>query len=238
MQKNIKLIVSDMDGTLLDKEGNITQEFWDILPMLEKKGVKFAVASGRQYATLKAMFADAQQDIIFIAENGGLVSYQDEILAIAEMPKTELKEMIHISRQQEGSCFLISGEKSAYIEQPDSEESLAEIQKYFHKLEIVEDLTKIDEYDDRIVKLTSYNPKGSEKYIFPDFEKFQENYDVVLSGASWIDICNPGVDKGKAVEQIKQKFGITTDEVMIFGDHLNDASMMPCGTYSYAMKNA
>ena len=55
---DIRLIVADMDGTLLDGDSNIPDDFWPLLDELHAKGVEFVPASGRQLATLRSMFAD------------------------------------------------------------------------------------------------------------------------------------------------------------------------------------
>ena len=56
--QDIRLVVADMDGTLLDEHSEIPQGFWPMLARLRSRGVEFVPASGRQYATLRAMFAD------------------------------------------------------------------------------------------------------------------------------------------------------------------------------------
>ena len=56
----VKLIITDMDGTLLDDNNNINEEFWNIEKELNKKGIIFAAASGRQYYSLKKLPEAAQ----------------------------------------------------------------------------------------------------------------------------------------------------------------------------------
>ena len=68
----IKLIVSDMDGTLVDSNHKINEEFWEVLEKLKERGIKFIVASGRRYDNLLDKFIEHKEDIIFIAENGAL----------------------------------------------------------------------------------------------------------------------------------------------------------------------
>lgn len=231
----IKLVISDMDWTLLNQDKQIPQSFREILPQLTQEGIRFAVASGRQYPTLQDLFRRVDEEIIYIAENGALVEYQGKILTCDEMEKKDLPAMIKLSKQHEGSCFLVSAEKMAFIEQPQDQEILEEIKTYFHHLEIVEDLTWVKE---KLLKFSIYYAHGIDERILKDFAPFQENYHVVIAGEHWLDISPLETNKGKAVHQIKEILGLTSDELMIFGDQLNDIPMMQEAKWSYAMKNA
>ena len=77
----IKLIASDLDGTLL-QEGtmDINPEIYDIIHKLKAKGIVFAAVSGREYDSIARVFAPVKDDIYFIAGNGGIISFQGEII--------------------------------------------------------------------------------------------------------------------------------------------------------------
>lgn len=62
--QDIRLVVADMDGTLLDEHGRIPEGFWDMLARLRARGVEFVPASGRQYATLRNMFASKASEVL------------------------------------------------------------------------------------------------------------------------------------------------------------------------------
>ena len=66
---DIRLIVSDMDGTLLDDDGRVPDAFWPLLDALRRAGIVFVPASGRQYQTLHTIFGE-HEGLIYIAENG------------------------------------------------------------------------------------------------------------------------------------------------------------------------
>ncbi|MGL5963169.1 MAG: HAD hydrolase family protein, partial [Fusobacteriaceae bacterium] len=69
----IKLVVTDMDGTFLNDKKEFSEEFWDIYSEMERREIKFVVASGRQYQNLRKNFERIKEKIIFIAENGSYV---------------------------------------------------------------------------------------------------------------------------------------------------------------------
>lgn len=79
-QVSIKFIASDMDGTLLDQYGRLDPEFFDLFLQLEEQGILFSAASGRQYYSLRDTFAPIKDRVLYVAENGTLVMYQDKEL--------------------------------------------------------------------------------------------------------------------------------------------------------------
>ncbi len=230
----IKLIITDMDGTLLDDKNNINEEFWKIEKELNEKGIIFAAASGRQYYNLLHKFDSIKDNMVFIAENGTYVMHKNEEIFINTIPKEEAIHLINASKKIEETNVVLCGKKSAYIEGGD-EKFMREVQKYYTRLEIVEDLTKVD---DDILKLALCDFIGSEKNSYEHFKDFEDRYKVVISGKIWLDIMMPDANKGKAVEMIQKKLGISYNETMVFGDYLNDLEMMSTGKYSFAMENA
>lgn len=87
---DICLVVADMDGTLLDGDSRIPDDFWPLLDDLKARSVEFVPASGRQLATLKSMFeSDGSEEtggsggaMSFVAENGNVVVADGEIVDV------------------------------------------------------------------------------------------------------------------------------------------------------------
>lgn len=230
----IKLIITDMDGTLLNDKNEINDEFWSMEKELSKRGIIFAIASGRQYYNLRKRFDSLKDEMLFIAENGTYVIYKNEELYLNTIPKEEAYVLIKKAREIQGCTTVLCGKNSAYIESAENE-FIEEIEKYYERLEKVEDLTKVE---DDFLKLAICDFKGSEKNSYTYFKELGDRYKVVVSGQIWLDIMMPDANKGKAVKMIQEKLGITYDETMVFGDYLNDLEMMKEGKYSFAMANA
>ena len=68
----IRLIASDLDGTLLKNGAQVIPEIFELIPALKKRGIHFVAASGRQYANIRRLFAPLQDEISYVAENGSL----------------------------------------------------------------------------------------------------------------------------------------------------------------------
>lgn len=91
---------------------------------------------------------------------------------------------------------------------------------------------------DKICKVAVFDAVDAESNCYVRLERFRDGFMVILSGSRWVDLMNPGVDKGVAIEALQRQFGIAPAECMAFGDYLNDCGMMRVCDYSYAMANA
>ena len=230
----IKLVITDMDGTLMSDTKEIHPSFWEVHQQLVERGIIFAVASGRQVYNLEEEFANIKDDTLFIAENGTIVRYKGRDVYINELDKQLLSKVVAKSREVEGIEMVVCGRRSAYVENDDPK-LLKEVRKYYHRLEIIEDLTLVE---DEIVKIAIYDSIGSEINSAKAFAEFSNNYKVTVSGPEWLDISNMGASKGDAIRRAQEKLGIAKEETMAFGDYLNDYEMLQESGLSYAMKNS
>ena len=95
----VKLIATDMDGTLLDSEKNFPNDMNYVLEKLNEKNVRFIVASGRQYYNLAKQFENFDQEFIYISENGAMVLDNDEIIYFSEIDREKLFKPVEIARK-------------------------------------------------------------------------------------------------------------------------------------------
>ena len=231
----IKLIATDMDGTLLDKNGELPKEFSKILDELVKKNIKFVVASGRSYVKLKETFEGMEEKLDYICDNGAFVVEDSEISSIEIIDREKVKEIIRVCSDIEGIQVLLCGRKGAY-QLECSEDFNKEIDKYYNKKYIVDNLYDVD---DDIFKITVCDLKNSAKNSYKILEpKFGKDLNVVVSGAIWLDIMNKNINKGNALEKIQKDLSISKKETMVFGDFYNDVEMLNRAYYSFVMENA
>lgn len=232
----IKLIATDMDGTLLNDNGSINEKIFDLIHDLSKKNINFAAASGRFYSQLKKNFEKVGTDMIFIAHNGALIKYNNKgkTLYSNSIHKKEIEHVINLIPQLGEELFL-AGENEAYIINP-SEEMLDE----FTRVHVpVVTLKSFSEIKNAIYKITYYMAQGVNPNMLKFLEKnLDHTLEFVVSGDKWIDIMNKGISKGKAIKILQEKFKISQNNTMVFGDYYNDLTMFKAAHYSYAMKNA
>ncbi len=231
---NIKLLITDLDGTFLDDEKEINPEFWDIYKTLKEREITFVVATGRQLSTIVGQFESIKDEVIFIAENGSIVKKAGEIIHIDALKKDEVHKFIEIARTIEGVNIVMCGESTAYIESTE-EKFLAKTEMYYHHLTVVEDLTKVD---DTILKIALQDAKGTENNSYLVLKEYENDYRIAMSGSDWVDITTFTATKGNAVSMIKKMLNVSSEEIMVFGDYLNDYDMMQEGEHSFAMINA
>ncbi|SHI46345.1 hypothetical protein SAMN02745163_00313 [Clostridium cavendishii DSM 21758] len=232
----IKFIASDMDGTLLGKDGKVSDEMFELINKLDDMGIRFAAASGRFYSQLNKNFSKVSHDMIFIAHNGAFVKYNKngQLLYSNEISKKNIKNVLDLKRSYGEELFLSAAEK-AYIVNP-TDKVMEEFRDF--RVEAIV-LNSFNEVDEPIYKLTYYVQNGVKDEIL-DYLKnnLNEELEFVVSGDKWIDIMNKGVSKGEAISKLQEKLNIDEKNTMVFGDYYNDLTMFKRAHYSYAMENA
>ena len=86
--ENVKLVVTDMDGTLLNRNHEVSALFFELFKKLKKHNIIFVVATGRPLYSVLDKLNSIEDEIIIVAENGGLVTKNNEILLSTSMKKT------------------------------------------------------------------------------------------------------------------------------------------------------
>ena len=235
----IKLIMSDMDGTLLDDKGELPAGFPGIAAQLKERGVQFAPSSGRQYYSLLDTFHAYKDEFIFIAENGTLVMRRGEELFSCPLAEHLALQVVEEARKIPGVYIAYAGKKFGYVMQEhDVPAFREELAKYYTHTKAAEDF-HADSINDTVIKVSVFDPTGhAGESIYPRLKKFSDHMQIVLASDYWVDAIDLFINKGIAVQQIQKKLHITPMESAAFGDYMNDAEMMSSVYYSYAMANA
>lgn len=234
---DVRLVVADMDGTLLDESGAVPAGFWGLLSLMGERGITFVPASGRQLATLQRVFERAPQGLSYIAENGTLVVHDDEVVSTTTVSADitrEVVDTVRVAAREHDLGLVVCGVRSAYVERNDPA-FLAECEKYYARLEVVGDLHAVE---DDVLKLAVYDFEDAERHVDAIFGEVARTHQVVLSGQHWIDIMAPGVHKGHGVRALQSRLGVTSAQTVVLGDYLNDLQMLGTADWSFAMANA
>ncbi len=234
----IRLVVTDMDGTLLDDAKRPPAGLWDTLARLRERGVLFTPASGRQYATLAAQFAEVADGMVFIAENGTYVVRDGVELSSDPLDPAVVARLVGIVRGLAAAGTdlgaVVCGKRSAYVERSDPA-FLAEVEQYYLRCEVVEDAAAVD---DDVIKVALFDFGAAEETTAPALAAFAATHQVVVSGEHWVDVMNRTANKGAALRRLQRELGITPAQTMVFGDYLNDLEMLDAADWSFAMANA
>ncbi|MFF3846073.1 Cof-type HAD-IIB family hydrolase [Streptomyces sp. NPDC002328] len=235
---DIRLIVTDMDGTLLDDDKRAPEGLREVLALLRERGVLFSPASGRQYATLAHEFDGVADGMVFIAENGTYVVRDGEELSCDPMDPAVVAQVVEsVRRLVAGGAdvgAVVCGKRSAYVERTD-DAFLDEVRRYYLRNEVVDDVSAVD---DDVIKVALYDFGSAERITAPALAAFAGTHRVVVSGEHWVDVMNRTATKGAALSRLQRELGITPAQTMVFGDYLNDLEMLDVAEWSFAMANA
>ncbi|MCB7304403.1 Cof-type HAD-IIB family hydrolase [Bariatricus massiliensis] len=236
----IKLIASDLDGTLVrNYEQTISTETFDLIRQLKDRGIMFVPASGRQYANMRRLFAPLGYEVPYISENGSLCIYNDEILSTGQIPPDTIRHILdalmeYRSKFHTGHCIL-SVKDTYYTDSND-----AKFMDYMHNTmgNIVKQIPDLYAVNEPLLKAAICDFNGT-KDLLPFFtDKLKGEIRVATSASHWIDFIAPNANKGTALKALMERFGIRKEECVCFGDQQNDVEMLKLAGTSYAMDTA
>lgn len=223
-----------MDGTLLNSKHEVSSKFFKLFEELKKRDIKFVAASGRQYNSIVDKLDAIKDDIIVVAENGAFVKKQDLELLATPLNHTAIKNTIEILKNVAGIHPVLCGKNNAYIN-GNSDDFVSKLREYYSEFSILNDIAS---FDGEVLKIAVYHFESSEKYIYPLVNHLESELKVKVSGENWLDISHMNANKGYALQHIQEKYGISRQETMVFGDYNNDLEMMAMADFSFAMANA
>lgn len=233
MTDKIDLVATDLDGTLLDSRKNVPSDFEDYV--LSHDEINFVIASGRQYYNILDLFPRCNKKLIFIAENGGLVCRNDQVLHKDTMSKEDVELCLRTFSDPKICSLILCGVKSAYMLKSSSKDCYDNSYLYYKRLEFVD---TFEDLDDDILKIAVFVEGYRANEYFHEISAPNERLDCLLSGNCWIDIANKTVSKGAAMRRLMEITGSSYETTMAFGDYLNDESLIRSCKHSYAMSNA
>ncbi len=232
---DIRIVVTDMDGTLLTNEHTIPDGFWPLLEIMRERGVLMVPASGRQLAGITRLFPDTA-GMAFIAENGTYVERDGQEVSCTTLQRAAVADAIARIRALGDleTGVVVCGKESAYIERSD-DAFVEEVSRYYGKLAIVDNL---DEVRDDVLKVALFSFADIATAVYPHLGNLATHPQVVVSSPHWIDIMDPDVNKGVGLRALQKATGVGRHQTAVFGDYLNDLEMIEEADYSFAMANA
>lgn len=260
---SIRMIIMDMDGTLLNKDGKISPRTKTALIEAEKKGVRLVLASGRSYKTLTAFGEELEMpkyDGYFIGVNGAAITETKTMknTTIRQLQPTEIQEIFDVAAPYEVEMMGVM-DATIYHYLP---ESLRKIKEEYRKENQIADdvpwtagvfamivdqrkgysaihsIHDASEIKEAVNKVTmAHLPEKLEPVYNACMQQLSHQYNFVRTSPQWIECSPKDVSKGNAIRKLQAELNITPEETLIFGDGENDLSMFDCG-YAIAMGNA
>ncbi|KAF1302403.1 Cof-type HAD-IIB family hydrolase [Candidatus Enterococcus willemsii] len=255
----IKLIASDMDGTLLNAEMQISEENVAAIRYAQSQGIEFMVATGRNRAEALPPLTQAGIECAMITLNGAQVfDKAGNSLFSAPIEQTVVQKTLALLDEHEIYYEIATNEgiytanKEQRIENFAS--AIAEMMPHltynmaiamsvarldFFPIHIVEDLHELVMRDDlSVLKIICFHKEGAKRLgpVAKEIDAFGD-LAVTSSGQNNIEINHRNAQKGIAVSHVANDRQIPLSEVMTIGDNLNDVSMLQAAGVSFAMGN-
>ena len=231
----IKAVFSDLDGTLLNENGTVSEETKQMIEKLKKAGIKFFIATGRSFLAMKRYYDHLNLDTEIINYNGAVIHDSDgkKIFELT-LDDSIARELIDYGRKNNLYYHGFSNEKW-YLENYDDT-----AKAYGAKSQLQENIVNFDnmpklDFNKMMFINDAETTKIVDSYVV---EKYKNRIYKGLSSPTFLEIMNPDVSKGNSVKILLEKYGFHPDEVIAFGDAENDLEMLFSVKYGVAMENA
>lgn len=236
-QGKFKLIVADIDGTLLDDTYKVMPQLLAAVKQARAKGVDLAVATGRMFLSALPIVQELQVSLPVIAANGALIKDPGtgEIISQKRLPRDLALEALRLTENSTAQRF-VNIKDIYYTDAPEStarEYSKALKINFVGRVPLAEAITEdplmvtIRDKEDQITEMTAMlrGHFGNRVYL-------------ANSRSIFIDINNPEVSKGAALAELCRKVGVEPAEVIAIGDGWNDREMFAAAGLGAAVANA
>ncbi|REI30548.1 Cof-type HAD-IIB family hydrolase [Staphylococcus felis] len=255
----VKLIATDMDGTLLNAAHEVSDENIKAIQYAQSQGVTVVIATGRAFYEAQAPIAPTGLKVPYICLNGAEVRDESFDIVHTSSLNHELYQRIRQELDRHHIYYQVYTNMGIYTEDPERDLAIyidiaersgqkADVEKIrkhiqhridIGTLKIVENYDHIEDIPgELIMKVLAFDT---------DLEKIERvkarlseksNLEVSSSSRGNIEITHADAQKGTAVASIAEKLGISLEDTMAIGDNLNDKSMLERVGYPVAMANA
>lgn len=215
----IKLIVSDVDGTILTKEQNeVSGEVLCAIDALKREGKKVAVASGRTYGSLESLFSAVKEDLYFICCDGAVIIHNDKVIYCKQISIGDVIDVIK-RPEYENSGILLCTPKIPYVIQGSEDFAITAETQSGEETFYIERLYDIK---DPIVKISIWDKNGRAEPA-----KFlPRSLRVAYNVGEWCEYTSAISNKGLAVSDLQMRLYLTKYDTAAIGDGINDVEMM------------
>jgi len=212
---DIKLIALDMDGTLLNNKGQISEANRQAIKEAQEQGIFVVLSTGRSIHTSRDHADSLQLTSYLVTANGSEIWDEKRELVERKLVKAELIQwMWELSKQHNTKFWAINTERNWNNEMPED----------LHTKEWLKFGFTIDDDATRELILKELEAKGE--------------FELTNSTLKNIEVNPKGITKAKGLELVCQRLGIEMKNVMAAGDSLNDLAMIKAAGLGVAMGNA
>ncbi|WP_223164280.1 HAD family hydrolase [Nocardioides mesophilus] len=231
----LKLVATDLDGTLLHTDGTVTARTRAALSAVEEQGVAVVFVTGRPMRWMDELWAHVGDHGLAICSNGGIVYdvARHEVRTARPIPVGVGLEVARRLREGlPGAAFALE-RTDGFAKEPHFMER--------YPVPAGVDVGPLEQvFDERTVKLLArHEEHDPEKFWAATEELVGELVTTTWSSAgALVEMSAAGVTKASTLAVLCRELGVAADEVVAFGDMPNDLPMLEWAGTSYAMANA
>lgn len=243
--ENIKLIVTDLDGTFLTSDKIISDVNLKVVKELNKRGISFTIATGRMGLMVKTYKNELNINVPYITCGGSVIYNSDNTILKKITMNTETSIKILDFAKENNIEYLVYQQDSVYF----TKDGIR--RKHFERYNEIagekgDELIKFNYInnnhkqlvDGGIIKILAVDKTGNDLEGLKNFIDTLDDVYYVMSEKIAMDILPKSATKGEAVLTVAKHLGVTIDEILVFGDYFNDISMFNISKKSVAMGNA
>lgn len=255
----LKLIASDLDGTLLNQQQKISPLNRYAIAKAQEKGVRFVIATGRNYARVQDLLMENDLHCDLLLMNGSEVrDARGKIISSINLPMEPLQQVVDLLHAHGMEPEFMTNRETCSIDPPEQalrscalrmqcfhpgisyEEGLklAHTDPFYTALRFVDGLEGLYQTGLELRKIVSYHPDTQVIDRLTQQFNAMEGIVCMSSFPVNVEITNARAQKGWGLEKAIEVMEIRREEVAVFGDGMNDYNMFTCFSRCYAPQNA
>ena len=244
-EMEIKVIATDMDGTLLDPRGQLDLlRLEKILDQLDQRGVRFVIATGNEIHRMRQLLGHLADRVVLVVANGARIFENNELLQAQTWDDDMVdKALAHFKGIECQDQFVVTAMNGGFVKKGTV---FTELDKFMTP-EMIEKLYQrmnfVDEFDSSlfggVLKMSMVVGEERSSSVLQEVnDLFDGCVRAVSSGYGCIDILQDGIHKAWGLEELLKRWDLKSEQIMAFGDSENDIEMLELAGISYAMENA
>lgn len=236
---SIKIVASDLDGTLLAPDHLLSANSKQTLKELHAKGYTFIFATGRHHVDVAGIRKSVGIPAYMITSNGARVhDEQDELLYSQNIPETMVQPVVDLLNT-DSELFVHMYQDDTWLLNQEDEY----LRKFHTETGFTYSLFDANNAPTQgIAKIFITHPKQDHEHLveFEDAlrQKFGDSLNIAFSTPWCLEVMAKEVSKGEALKAVAEKLGYGLENCIAFGDGMNDAEMLSMAGHGLVMENA
>ena len=242
---DIRVIATDMDGTLLDPKGQLDlPRLEKILDKLDQCDIRFVIATGNEVHRMRQLLGHLAERVVLVVANGARIFENNELIQAQTWDDAMVdRALAHFKGRECQDQFVVTAMNGGFVKEGTV---FTELDKFMTP-EMIEKLYQrmnfVDEFDPNlfggVLKMSMVvGEERSESVLQEVNDLFDGHVRAVSSGYGCIDILQDGIHKAWGLEELLRRWDLKAEQIMTFGDSENDIEMLELAGISYAMENA